>query len=148
VHAHEIFVDGTFNGDPHPGNIMLLPDGRLGLIDYGQVKHIDLATRKSYARLIIALDEEHQEEVLRIVQQELGCRSKYNNPNVQYRIAAFWSDRDTRDITGGRNIAEFMDWAEAEDPVVSLAQEVWGLYTMQITPYHVNSPGIHGQLGI
>jgi hypothetical protein len=44
--------------------------------------------------------------------------------DVQYRIAAFWSDRDTRDITGGRNIAEFMDWAEAEDPVVSLAQEV------------------------
>lgn len=124
VHAHEIFVDGTFNGDPHPGNIMLLPDGRLGLIDYGQVKHIDLATRKSYARLIIALDEEHQEEVFRIVQQELGCRSKFNNPSVQYRIAAFWSDRDTRDITGGRNIAEFMDWAEAEDPVVSLAQEV------------------------
>eukprot|EP01046_Picozoa_sp_COSAG06_P011648 COSAG06_NODE_668_length_13234_cov_75.848268_6_plen_103_part_00 len=45
--------------------------------------------------------------------------------DVQYRIAAFWSDRDTRDITGGRNIAEFMDWAEAEDPVVSLAQEVY-----------------------
>jgi aarF domain-containing kinase len=80
VHAHEIFVDGTFNGDPHPGNIMLLPDGRLGLIDYGQVKHIDLATRMSYARLVIALDEQHQEEVFRIVQQELGCRSKYNNP--------------------------------------------------------------------
>eukprot|EP00899_Mesostigma_viride_P019713 jgi/Mesvir1/27743/Mv07434-RA.3 len=37
VHAHEIFVDGVFNGDPHPGNILLMPDGRLGLIDYGQV---------------------------------------------------------------------------------------------------------------
>ena len=45
VHAHEIFVDGCFNGDPHPGNVMLLPDGRLGLIDYGQVKKIDHATR-------------------------------------------------------------------------------------------------------
>jgi aarF domain-containing kinase len=39
VHAHEIFVDGAFNGDPHPGNILLMPDGRLGLIDYGQVRH-------------------------------------------------------------------------------------------------------------
>jgi len=37
VHAHEIFVDGYFNGDPHPGNILLLEDGRMGLIDYGQV---------------------------------------------------------------------------------------------------------------
>ena len=43
--AHQIFVDGCFNGDPHPGNVMLLPDGRLGLIDYGQVKKIDHATR-------------------------------------------------------------------------------------------------------
>jgi len=35
VHAHELFAIGAFNGDPHPGNIMLLEDGRLGLIDYG-----------------------------------------------------------------------------------------------------------------
>ena len=62
VHAHEILVDGCFNGDPHPGNVMLLPDGRLGLIDYGQVKHISLGDRKAYARLIVALDERNQEE--------------------------------------------------------------------------------------
>ncbi len=37
VHAHEILVNGCFNGDPHPGNILLCPDGRVGLIDYGQV---------------------------------------------------------------------------------------------------------------
>lgn len=37
VHGHQIFVDGAFNGDPHPGNILLTPDGKLGLIDYGQV---------------------------------------------------------------------------------------------------------------
>ena len=36
-HRYQIFVDGVFNGDPHPGNILLMPDGRLGLIDYGQV---------------------------------------------------------------------------------------------------------------
>jgi aarF domain-containing kinase len=124
VHAHEIFVDGCFNGDPHPGNVMLLPDGRLGLIDYGQVKHIDLSTRLSYAKLIVALDEENQDEVCRVIQQELGCKSKYMRKDICYRIAAFWSDRDTADITGGRNIAEFMDWAEAEDPVVSVAQDI------------------------
>ena len=39
VHAHEILVNGVFNGDPHPGNILLCPDGRIGLIDYGQVGH-------------------------------------------------------------------------------------------------------------
>jgi aarF domain-containing kinase len=38
VHAHQIFEGGTFNGDPHPGNILLQPNGKLGLIDYGQVR--------------------------------------------------------------------------------------------------------------
>lgn len=37
VHSHELFIDGAFNGDPHPGNVLLLSDGRIGLIDYGQV---------------------------------------------------------------------------------------------------------------
>lgn len=35
VHGYELFQLGLFNGDPHPGNILLLSDGRLGLIDYG-----------------------------------------------------------------------------------------------------------------
>lgn len=42
IHGHEILVDGYFNGDPHPGNLLLLrkPDGtpQIGLIDYGQVR--------------------------------------------------------------------------------------------------------------
>ena len=38
VHGHEIFVDGAFNGDPHPGNFLLVqPGNKIGLIDYGQV---------------------------------------------------------------------------------------------------------------
>ena len=40
IHGEQVFVDGLFNADPHPGNVMLLHghgDG-VGLIDFGQVK--------------------------------------------------------------------------------------------------------------
>ncbi len=30
-----IFEDGFFHADPHPGNIFVMPDGRIGLLDYG-----------------------------------------------------------------------------------------------------------------
>ena len=30
VHAHEVLIDGIFNGDPHPGNIFLLKNGKIG----------------------------------------------------------------------------------------------------------------------
>lgn len=41
--------------DPHPGNILLTPDGRLGLIDYGQIKVLGRRQRRTLAKLIIAL---------------------------------------------------------------------------------------------
>ena len=53
-HATVWLCSGQFNGDPHPGNILLLSDGRLGLIDYGQVKNISAQDRIKYAKLIIA----------------------------------------------------------------------------------------------
>eukprot|EP00966_Prymnesium_polylepis_P331723 7387294-Prymnesium_polylepis.1 len=34
--GHQVLVDGLFSSDPHPGNLLILPDGRLGLIDFGQ----------------------------------------------------------------------------------------------------------------
>ena len=30
-----ILVDGVFHADPHPGNVMYLPDNRIALIDFG-----------------------------------------------------------------------------------------------------------------
>ena len=53
--GHQIFVDGVFHADPHPGNVLLLPDGRLGLIDYGQCVRLTSRQRLLLARLILAL---------------------------------------------------------------------------------------------
>ena len=108
VHAFEIFHSGAFNGDPHPGNILLLPDGRLGLIDYGQVKQMHIDDRIKYAKLIIALDNDDIEEVVRVQRDEFGARSKYMDADVCYKLTAFWNDRDTEDIMQGMNIQEFM----------------------------------------
>ncbi len=45
-------VKGVFNGDPHPGNILVLDDGRLGLIDYGQCKRLTPDAQTKLARLV------------------------------------------------------------------------------------------------
>lgn len=76
VHAHEIMVDGAFNGDPHPGNILLLPDGRVGLIDYGQVKRINEEVRLNHARLVVALAKGDPDDVLDVYINRLGVKTK------------------------------------------------------------------------
>jgi ubiquinone biosynthesis protein len=53
---HQIVVDGIFHADPHPGNILLLADGRLGLIDFGSVGRLDSELRSALQRLLLALD--------------------------------------------------------------------------------------------
>lgn len=115
VHGHEIFIDGCFNGDPHPGNILLVPDGRLGLIDYGQVKRISLGVRILMAKFIIAVSQQDQEAAIQAL-MDLGNRSKYGNKEVGWRLASFWFDRNDEEIMMGKNIQEFLDWCHARDP--------------------------------
>jgi ubiquinone biosynthesis protein len=52
----QIVVDGVFHADPHPGNILFLAGGRLGLIDFGSVGRLDSELRASLQRLLVALD--------------------------------------------------------------------------------------------
>eukprot|EP00438_Fugacium_kawagutii_P020586 Skav222341 [mRNA] locus=scaffold3497:25622:33670:- [translate_table: standard] len=66
IHGQQIFIDGCFNADPHPGNILLLEDGHtLGLIDFGQVMYLPQDFRLKLARLILALAERKPEEASR-----------------------------------------------------------------------------------
>ena len=40
VFLKQIFEDGFFHADPHPGNLLFLPDGRIGLLDFGIVGRV------------------------------------------------------------------------------------------------------------
>jgi len=37
---HMIFRDGFFHCDPHPGNLLVEPDGRIGIVDFGMNKRL------------------------------------------------------------------------------------------------------------
>jgi len=52
----QVLLDGTFHADPHPGNVLLLTDGTLGLLDFGSVGRIDAGLRGALQRLLLALD--------------------------------------------------------------------------------------------
>jgi aarF domain-containing kinase len=101
-----------------------MPDGRLGLLDYGQTKRIPLGVRISFAKLLVALAADERPEVCRLVREEFGGSSRRSDDDVTWRLAAFWIDRDTEDVTGPRNLQEFLDWCEARDPLVTTADDI------------------------
>jgi predicted unusual protein kinase regulating ubiquinone biosynthesis (AarF/ABC1/UbiB family) len=50
----QIFDEGRFHADPHAGNLLILPDGRLGLVDLGLVGEAFPEDRKRIARAVRA----------------------------------------------------------------------------------------------
>jgi len=50
-----IFEEGLFHADPHPGNVFVLPDGRLSLLDFGNTGELDEAMRESLVLLLEAV---------------------------------------------------------------------------------------------
>jgi len=53
--VYQITEGGVFHADPHPGNIMLLTDGRLALLDFGSVGRLDAQQRSALQNLLLAL---------------------------------------------------------------------------------------------
>jgi len=49
------FEIGLFHGDPHPGNIRVLPDGSIGLLDYGMVGVLEDEQRELLVDLFLAI---------------------------------------------------------------------------------------------
>lgn len=58
AYAHQIFVDGFYSGDPHPGNILI--DSKTMtpvLLDFGLTKELPQDVKVNFARMLVAADE-------------------------------------------------------------------------------------------
>ena len=53
--VYQITEGGVFHADPHPGNILLLTDARLALLDFGSVGRLDAQQRSALQDLLLAL---------------------------------------------------------------------------------------------
>ncbi len=66
----EVLEDGFFHADPHPGNLLVLENGAIGVLDFGMVGHISRQDRLNLARLyavVVRLDAEGMvEELIRL----------------------------------------------------------------------------------
>ncbi|MFZ5790101.1 MAG: ABC1 kinase family protein [Pseudomonadota bacterium] len=54
AYLHQFFVVGLFHGDPHPGNLFVMEDGRICFHDFGLVGFLDRNTRRGLAMFLHA----------------------------------------------------------------------------------------------
>lgn len=76
-----IFRDNFYHADPHPGNLLMLEDGSLCILDFGMMGRVDQQLNESLEELMIAISQ-NDIELIRTVVIELGRVP----PGVNYEV--------------------------------------------------------------
>jgi ubiquinone biosynthesis protein len=66
AYLKQILLDGFFHADPHPGNIVLTEDGKIGILDLGMVASIGPRMRLKLVRLLLAMSEGEPDDAANI----------------------------------------------------------------------------------
>jgi ubiquinone biosynthesis protein len=64
---HQLFVDGIFHGDPHPGNLLVLDGPKIALIDFGLVSKITKSMQETLVNLVLAVSLKDASSVARLL---------------------------------------------------------------------------------
>jgi predicted unusual protein kinase regulating ubiquinone biosynthesis (AarF/ABC1/UbiB family) len=77
-----LFFHGMFNGDPHPGNYLFYPDGRVGFIDYGCVQRFDETQALAFQHLRDVVLEGSEDRVFREAIQRVFKMPRDLDPEI------------------------------------------------------------------
>ena len=98
----------AFCTDPHPGNIFVLDNGDIGLIDFGQVKQISGRNRETLAKVMVTMDDrvgdDRPEDLKRIgdLALELGLELNEDaKPEAAAATAMWLFDGTVEQLPGG-----------------------------------------------
>jgi len=65
-YGDQLLVHGFFHADPHPGNILIRPDSRIVLLDYGMVLEVTPELRQDLVRIVIAAVRSDVDELIKL----------------------------------------------------------------------------------
>jgi ubiquinone biosynthesis protein len=63
----QVFEIGFFHGDPHPGNLFVLADNVICLLDFGMVGSVDRQTREDFVDLVDAVVHRHETRTAQVL---------------------------------------------------------------------------------
>lgn len=110
-----VFEDGFFHGDLHPGNLFVLDDGRIGLIDFGLVGRMTQQMKDQMADLLLAIVTADFEGVARSF-YDISIRSgKVDYPafeaDVVELMEKYFTSPSLADVDFGEYLRELIEGA-------------------------------------
>jgi len=110
--AKMVLVHGFFHGDPHPGNVMILPDNVICLLDYGMVGRLDLELKEYLTDILMAIVRKEVDEVISLLLYSGEITDSLNTRALKRDLTEFIDDYyelPLQEIEVGRMLMEFLE---------------------------------------
>lgn len=98
VFIQMIFRDGFYHADPHPGNLMVLPDGRIALLDAGMVGRIDDAFRNQIEDILLAAGDRDAEGLTDSVTRVCGTPRDLDRVSLAADLTELFQEYGTQEV--------------------------------------------------
>jgi ubiquinone biosynthesis protein len=104
VFIEMIFRDGFYHADPHPGNFLVLPDGKIGLLDAGMVGRLDDKVRKQIEDMLMAAGDRDAERLTDAVTRVCGLPADLDRAALSADLTELFEDFGTQSV-GDLNVS-------------------------------------------
>jgi predicted unusual protein kinase regulating ubiquinone biosynthesis (AarF/ABC1/UbiB family) len=145
---------GRFNVDAHPGNYLLLDDGRMAFLDFGSVKQMQADRLRTGVRLLMAATQPDDQAVVDVL-GELGYLRPGSTPNAallaaQVRVPNEWILTDTEFKLDRQYVAALMAMqAEINAETLRLARAIaLPADDLMLNRMGIGVVAVLGQLGV
>jgi ubiquinone biosynthesis protein len=105
---------GFFHADPHPGNIVILNDGRIGLLDFGMVGTLREEMKQMGTRLMVAVAKKDSDRISEVLLDMGIAQKKVNREELKNDIEHLMSkyyDVPFDEISIGEVMTEMLEMA-------------------------------------
>lgn len=87
----QMLIDGHFHADPHPGNLLVLADGPLGLIDFGAAGRLDALQQSALREMMVAVSQRDAAAMRESILAVATLRRDYDDAQLERALARFLS---------------------------------------------------------
>ncbi|MBI5852213.1 MAG: AarF/ABC1/UbiB kinase family protein [Planctomycetes bacterium] len=96
MYLRMIFRDGFYHADPHAGNVLILRDGAVGVLDCGMVGHIDDLLREDFEAALFAVLQGDSRELADVVARLGAVPADVDHDGLRRDLAALAADHFSR----------------------------------------------------
>ena len=107
-----VLVHGFFHGDPHPGNVMILPNNIICLLDYGMVGRVDQHLKEYLLDILLAIMKRDVDEVVSLLVYSGDILDAMNTRALKRDLSEFidsYYEIPLQEIEVGRMLQEFIE---------------------------------------